>query len=218
MKSTMLLSGNGYSGIESMFFNFSLCVLHFACHFAELLTVCTLSLFCRRRRCCCCCWWWWFSEKIQSAPNGCPSKYVCMHACCTYESGCACACMSEWMWILCSVSGVDRVYFLCLSHGACVSLTFARWFPLIPTQTHIHAASEWVSEWVSESMKGAFHHLYAVFAMENMKMLTCAVNTWAHDENEWRQWRQATGLRVVYVFYYDVIFFILLVCDWVLCS
>lgn len=36
MKSTMPLSGDGYS-MESMFFNFCLCVLHFVGYFAEFL-------------------------------------------------------------------------------------------------------------------------------------------------------------------------------------
>lgn len=209
MKSTMLLSGDGYSGRESMFFNFSLCVLHFACYFAE----CSPCVHCR-------CFVVAVAVDVDD-DDGSARKYnlpqtVAHPNTCVRTSGAewACVCMRECGSYVRCVWGRSRLFLVLVAR--CVRISNVR--ALISTDTdtqaltHIHAAR------VSESMKGAFHHLYAVFCMENMKMLTCAVNTWAHDETEWRQWRQATGLRVVYVFYYDVIFFILLVCDWVLCS
>lgn len=156
MKSTMLLSGDGYSGMESMFFNFGLCVLHFVCYFAEFfLTVCTLPLFCRRWCCCYWCWrWWWFSEKIQSAPKRLPIEIrictLCMHA--VRMSGCA----SVWVDVdpMFGVWGRSRLFLVLVAR--CVRICNVRALISTDTDTHIHTASGWVSEWVSESMKGAF--------------------------------------------------------------
>lgn len=89
------------------------------------------------------------------------------------------------------VWGIARLFLMIVVRVRTVYTWFARWF--------IH--------WYS--LKALFHHL--LWKIWNAQW------THEHDENEWRQWRQGNGCTL-YVFYYDVIFFILLVCDWVLCS